>query len=119
MNFDRFDSLMRLNLSGLERVTVDFEGIPFGYDNKQSGLYNRRDGNVMYVGAQSWMLNENVAWGFLTTEALMERVVSTVHDMAGRTVISFTVPNIPAFIPSKFLSCSTSVQQQTVSASRT
>ena len=45
------------------------------------------------------MLNENVVWGFLTTEALMERVVSTVHGLGGRTVISFTVPNIPGIHP--------------------
>jgi hypothetical protein len=53
----------------------------------------------MYVGAQSWMLNENVAWGFLTTETLMEKVVSTVHAMAGRAALSFTVPNIPGIHP--------------------
>ena len=101
MTFERFDSLMRLNLSALQPIRVDFGAIPFGYDNKQIGLYNGCDGNLIYVGAQSWMLNEKVAWGFLTTETLMEKVVSTVHAMAGRAALSLTVPNIPGIHPIK------------------
>jgi hypothetical protein len=99
LSFEKFDSLMRLDLERLKRLEVNFDTIPYGYDNKPNGLYNRTNGNVIYAGQQTWFSASATKWGFLTTENLTSRIVETVHGRMGRQLISFSMPNVPGIHP--------------------
>jgi hypothetical protein len=90
---------MRLDLGKLKRLEVNFDAIPYGYDNKPNGLYNRTNGNVFYAGQQTWFSASATRWGFLTTENLTSRIVETVHGRMGRQLISFSMPNVPGIHP--------------------
>ncbi|MFD0461705.1 hypothetical protein ACFQY9_07205 [Microvirga aerilata] len=99
LSFEEFDSLMRLDMKMLERLEVNFDAIPYGYDNKPNGLYNRTHGNVFYVGQQTWFSASATRWGFLTTENLTRRIVEAVHGRMGRQLISFSMPDVPGIHP--------------------
>lgn len=99
LSFEEFDSLMRLDLEKLKRLEVNFDEIPYGYDNKPNGLYNRTNENVFYAGQQTWFSASATRWGFLTTENLTGRIVEAVHCRMGRQLISFSMPNVPGIHP--------------------
>jgi hypothetical protein len=101
VSFEEFESLMRLNLSELEPVSVDFDAMPFGHDNRASGLYNGQHKNRFYIGAQSWFSETRTNWGFLTTEALTTKLVEEVHRRNGRQLLSFSLPGVPGIHPVK------------------
>jgi hypothetical protein len=101
MTFDEFDSLIRLDLQTLKRVTADFQAIRYGYDNRPNGLYNGCHGNVWYIGPQLWPRSEATKWSFLTTEALTTKVVEAVFRLNHRQLFTFTLPDIPDIHPIK------------------
>jgi hypothetical protein len=74
-DFDNFDELMRLNLGVLEPVAVDFDAIPFGYDNSRTGIYRQRHGDKYYLGPKPWLADNPAEFTFLTTESLVEKVI--------------------------------------------
>jgi hypothetical protein len=101
ISFEKFNNLMRLDLTKLQRMEVNFDAIPYGYDNKPGGLYNGRDGNVFYVGHQTWFSGETTSWGFLTTENLTSRIAEVLHRLVERQLFPFSMPNVPGIHPIK------------------
>ena len=99
ISFEHFDEWMRLDLDALAPIKVDFGAIPYGYDNKERGLYNSYDGRLFYVGQQSWFAGGGTRWGFLTTETLMARLVETIHFRVGRQLFPVSIPKVPGVHP--------------------
>ena len=107
-DFDAFDELMRLNLDFLEPVAVDFDAIPFGYDNSRTGIYRQRHGDKYYVGAKPWLLDNPAEFTFLTTESLVEKVIVGAlqkiwaSGRAGRRLLAkFALDHVPPIYPVK------------------
>jgi hypothetical protein len=73
--FEDLDELMRVTLSTLDRVTVDFNRIPYGYDQNDKGIYRRQNGCVFYLGAKSWPFAKTRSFTFLTTENLVTNTI--------------------------------------------
>ena len=69
---------MRVSLNSLEKVLVDFDAIPFGSDNSESGIYKGQNGKAFYLGVQDW-LKSMAGRNFLTTERLMTEVVRAAY----------------------------------------
>jgi hypothetical protein len=101
LEFEGFDELMRLDLSDLEQVKVDFPAMLFGYGHVSTNVYARAHGRVYYVGAQSWFSASSTEWSFLTTEALTGKIVEAVHKRRKRKLISVGVPDVPFIFPVK------------------
>ena len=76
IGFEQFDELMRIDLHSLLPIEVDYNEIPFGFDNKEDGIYRSQHGKQFYIGPQTWMLNSGTQWIFLTTEDLVSEVIS-------------------------------------------
>ena len=51
-SFEQFDADMRVRLSSLEKVLVNFDAIPYGRDNSDSGIYRSQNGKPFYLGVQ-------------------------------------------------------------------
>jgi hypothetical protein len=107
-DFDAFDELMRLNLDFLEPVAVDFDAIPFGYDNSRTGIYRQRHGDKYYVGAKPWLLDNPAEFTFLTTESLVEKmIVGALQKIwasgrPGRRLLAkFALDHVPPIYPVK------------------
>ena len=66
---------MRLDLSTLELIEVDFDAIPFGYDNTASGIYRQRHGDKYYIGPKPWLTENPAEFTFLTTKSLVAGVI--------------------------------------------
>ncbi len=54
-SFEQFDADMRVRLDSLEKVLVDFDAIPYGNDNSESGIYRGQNGKPFYLGVQHWL----------------------------------------------------------------
>jgi hypothetical protein len=78
-SFEQFDADMRVPLSSLERVLVNFDAIPYGGDNSESGLYRCQNGKPFYLGVQHWLASMTGRRNFLTTERLMTEVVRAAY----------------------------------------
>jgi hypothetical protein len=74
-SYDQFEADMRVRLSSLERVLVNFDAAPFGWDKNDKGIYRQLNGTVYYLGVQSWLFAGTSERYFLTTERLMTEVV--------------------------------------------
>jgi hypothetical protein len=85
MEFERFDELMRLNLSKLASVTVDCDRMPFGFDQEGKGIYRPRHGERYYLGPQTWMFDAHCQWTFLTTEDLVTEVIDAVYSKCNQS----------------------------------
>jgi hypothetical protein len=97
-DFDSFDELMRLDIATLDSVEVNFDAIPFGYDNSQSGIYRRRHGDRYYVGPKPWLIENSAEFTFLTTESLVARVIERASH---RPVTKFILDQVPPIYPVK------------------
>ena len=80
IGFEQFDELMRIDLQSLLPIEVDYDKIPFGFDNKDDGIYRSQHGKRFYIGPQTWMLNSGTQWIFLTTEDLVSEVISVAYE---------------------------------------
>lgn len=78
-SFEEFDADMRVRLSSLEKVAVDFDFAPFGGDKTESGIYRRTNGTPFFLGVQEWVFSSVGNRTFLTTERLMAEVVRGVY----------------------------------------
>jgi hypothetical protein len=85
MDFERFDELMRLNLSKLASISVDYDRIPFGFDQQDRGIYRPKRGERYYLGPQSWMFDSHCQWIFLTTEDLITEAIDAVYSKSGQS----------------------------------
>jgi hypothetical protein len=85
MGFERFDELMRLDLSKLEAITVDYERIQFGFDQSDSGIYRPKHRERYYLGPQTWMFDSHCQWIFLTTEDLLTEAIDVVYSKSGQS----------------------------------
>ena len=107
-DFDSFDELMRLDLNILEPIQVDFDAIPFGYDNSKTGIYRQRHGDKYYLGPKPWLTENRAEFTFLTTESLVESVIQGafqklwVSGHAGRRLITkLALDQVPPIYPVK------------------
>jgi hypothetical protein len=107
-DFDAFDELMRLDLNALEPIQVDFDAIPFGYDNSKTGIYRQRHGEKYYLGPKRWLTENRAELTFLTTESLVESVIEgAFHKLwarghAGRRLITkLALDQVPPIYPVK------------------
>ena len=104
-DFDSFDELMRLDLATLEAVEVNFDAIPFGYDNTTTGIYRQRHGDRYYLGPKPWLTENTADFTFLTTESLVAGVIEGCFQKAGqgngRSVAKFTLDHVPPIYPVK------------------
>ena len=104
-DFDSFDELMRLDLSVLQPVEVDFDLIPFGYDNSQTGIYRLRHGDQYYIGPKPWLADNTAEFTFLTTESLVAKVIEVAFQKLGhsarRLVMKFVLDQVPPIYPVK------------------
>ena len=107
-DFDSFDELMRLDLNVLEPIQVDFDAIPFGYDNSKTGIYRQRHGDRYFLGPKPWLTENRAEFTFLTTESLVERVIEgAFHKLwakghAGRRLITkLALDQVPPIYPVK------------------
>jgi hypothetical protein len=73
--FEEIDELMRLKLDELHPQEVNYEAIPFGFDQKTTGIYSVQTGELFYVGVRNWIQNCNARLTFLTTEALITDIL--------------------------------------------
>jgi len=107
-DFDSFDELMRLDLNVLEPIQVDFDAIPFGYDNSKTGIYRQRHGDKYYLGPKPWLTENRAQFTFLTTESLVEKIIEGafhklwVRGHAGRRLITkLALDQVPPIYPVK------------------
>jgi hypothetical protein len=107
-DFDSFDELMRLDLNALEPIQVDFDAIPFGYDNSKTGIYRQRHGEKYYLGPKPWLTENRAEFTFLTTESLVESVIQGAFQKiwerghAGRRLITkLALDQVPPIYPVK------------------
>jgi hypothetical protein len=70
---------MRVKLSDLDRVVVDFDAAPFGSDRGERGIYKDMQGKAFYLGTKDWLSRETGSCNYLTTEQLMTEVVRAVY----------------------------------------
>jgi hypothetical protein len=75
---------MRLKLDDLHPQEVNYEAIPFGFDQKGTGIYSTQNGKRFYLGVQSWLHDCKAKLTFLTTEALISNVLIEAYDKLGR-----------------------------------
>jgi hypothetical protein len=73
--FERFDELMRINFQSLQRCKVNFDAIPYGFDNGAKGIYKNHDGDEYYLGLRENIFESNIRWTILTTEKLVSRIL--------------------------------------------
>jgi hypothetical protein len=84
-DFERFDELMRTDLTALEPVSVDFDQIPFGYDRKPNGPYRGKNGALYHVGPRSWLAaSGRTQLTVITTETLVSLAVKQALSKQGR-----------------------------------
>jgi hypothetical protein len=107
-DFDSFDELMRLDLNVLEPIQVDFDAIPFGYDNSKTGIYRQHHGDLYYLGPKPWLTENRAEFTFLTTESLVESIIQVAFQKlwagghAGRRLITkFALDEVPPIYPVK------------------
>jgi hypothetical protein len=98
-SYHAFDELMRTNLQMLESLTVNFNAIPFGCDNKNSCVYKKFDGTKYYVGPRNWLKDSTSRFGFLTIESVMTEIVSGAFKKIGYRLTRVEVENIPSIYP--------------------
>ena len=79
-SFEEIDELMRLNLDGLEAQEVNYEAMPFGYDQPGRGIYSCQNGKKFYLGVQDWLKGCKAQLTFLTTEALVSDALTRIFD---------------------------------------
>ena len=105
--FENFDELMRVDLSTLDMVSVDYEKIPFGYDHTNSGIYRERHGDKYYIGPKHWLFGADRHVTVLTTETLvMDAVVGVANryrHRGGESKLPFrlTLDHAPGIYPIK------------------
>jgi hypothetical protein len=100
--FEAFDELMRLDLSKLDAVEMNYEAIPFGNDNTSSGIYRRRDGKKYYIAARQWPFVSTTKWAFLTTENLMTDIVFQVYEKQygkNNPLVRLDLDHLPGLYP--------------------
>ena len=78
--FENFDELMRLDLTTLDMVSVDYDKIPFGFDHVNSGIYRERHGDKYYIGPKRWLFDTVRNLTVLTTETLVADAVVGVTN---------------------------------------
>jgi hypothetical protein len=78
--FDEIDELMHLNLDDLCLQEVNYEAIPFGFDQKGTGIYSVKTGEGLNLGVQDWLLACKARLTFLTTEAVISDVVTQAYE---------------------------------------
>jgi len=107
-DFDSFDELMRLDLNALEPIQVDFDAIPFGYDNSKTGIYRQRHGEKYYLGPKPWLTENRGEFTFLTTESLVEKVIERAFQKiwatgrpGRRRLTKFALDQVPPIYPVK------------------
>jgi hypothetical protein len=107
-DFDSFDELMRLDLDVLGAVEVDFDAIPFGYDNTETGIYRQRNGDRYYIGPKPWLTENPAEFTFLTTETVVLKVIEGAFQKiwarghpAARLVTRFVLDRVPPIYPIK------------------
>ena len=107
-DFDSFDELMRLDLNALEPIQVDFDAIPFGYDNSKTGIYRQRHGDRYYLGPKPWLSENRAEFTFLTTESLVEKVIQGAFQklwasghVGRRLITKFALDQVPPIYPVK------------------
>jgi hypothetical protein len=79
LDFEQFNEFMRVDLSRLDAIEVNYNAIPFGNDNTPTGIYRREHGRRFYVGIQEWPFS-NINFAYLTTESLMTEIVESIYD---------------------------------------
>jgi hypothetical protein len=80
-SFEDFEELMRLDLTTLRSVNVDFDRFPYGKDNPTTvGIYRPKDGEQYYIGAKQWIAEMNAVPTFLTTEEVVAKVIRRAFE---------------------------------------
>jgi hypothetical protein len=74
-SFEDIDEAMRLSLDALERVDVNYDAIPFGFDQVGKGIYSAQNGKRFFLSPQDWLTDCKAQLTFLTTEALISHVL--------------------------------------------
>jgi len=88
LSFEEFDELIRLNLDDLHPQEVSYDALPFGFDQKGTGIYSVKAGKLFYLGVQDWIRNTNARLTFLTTETLITNVlIEAYHKVPARNPI--------------------------------
>ena len=95
-DFEQFNELMHVNLTTLDMVAVDFKKIPFGYDQKDSGIYRARHGDKYYIGTKPWLFGADRHVTFLTTETLVSDAIvgatKRFRHGGGKSKMPFRLP---------------------------
>jgi hypothetical protein len=74
-DFERYNDLMRTDLGTYDCFTVDYTKIPFGFDNRDQGIYKNQHGKRFYVGVRDWIVQCRTRLTFLTTEQVVADVI--------------------------------------------
>jgi hypothetical protein len=104
-NFDSFDEMMRIDLDALDPVQVNFDAIPFGFDNTPTGIYRREHGKLYYVGAKPWIAETGAHQTVLTTEvAVLEATKMAIRKLQqkGKTIrdpLALRLDEVPPIFP--------------------
>jgi hypothetical protein len=106
IDFEKFNELMRLELSDLEAVEVNYGAIPFGNDNTPKGIYRREHGKRFYIGIQEWPFTSSTHFAFLTTEHLITDILTAIYDKQYRKrgfthnpLLRLDLDNVPGIYP--------------------
>jgi hypothetical protein len=95
--FDDFDSMIHVDLDGLELIQVDYTKIPFGHDSEERGIYGGRHGDEYYIGPREWVLNSTARNTFLTTEIVGADIICEAFSNPYR----LNLTNVPGIYPLK------------------
>lgn len=79
VEFEQFDADMRVPLSSLEQILVDYDDYPFGHDREGKGIYRPMHGYPFFLGLPEWLHSGFGCRSYLTTEQLMTEVVRAVY----------------------------------------
>src|SRR5262249_7650367 len=80
--FRDFDEAMRHNLQDFDKVSVDYDRIPFGNGPTEKDIYFERRGSRYYLAARPWVSNRHPRITLLTTETLVGNAWSAIASRA-------------------------------------
>ena len=81
---------------------MNFDAIPFGNDNKPTGIYNGKHGKRYHVGPKPWLSGTSAHLTFVTTEALTAEVIeAALRRGKGSRLVRVDLRDVPGVYPIK------------------
>lgn len=99
LDYEAFNSLMRLDLKRFSHFTVDFEKMPYGKDNGDKGIYRPQQGRTYHIAAKPWLLTMTARPIFLTTETFVSDVIERAYKELGLTLLRLSLVRLDGLYP--------------------